>query len=413
MTNHASRFTLAIILGTLLTQVPLAGSTATAPPNAPGFDGKTIRIGAISALTGQLGTQGTADTAGNKMWFEHLNRDLGGIAGKYKVELVEGDNHNDAPTTIQRYNDLKDNVAMFVQVFSTPSVKAMLPFAKDDSVVVSPSSFDSDFVHSPNTLPVGAPYQVQAANGVAYYLSGPGKGKTFCSLILDDSFGTGSETGVDFAAQTAGTKVAVVARFQRTDQDFTGQITQLKSAGCAGVWIASPAGSETAKIMSDAQRLQFTPQWIALFPGWDPELAKSPLTPYLKAHYWVAAEGVDWGDTRVAGMATFLNLLHKYEPQQEPNTWAVVGYNQGRAVTEVLNRAVAMGDLSRQGIMKAMASITTLRFDGLVGDYQYGPPEKRNPPRATSLFSVEPGTPLGLHAVKTNFATPAGSGFPL
>jgi hypothetical protein len=72
-----------------------------------------------------------------------------------------------------------------------------------------------------------------------------------------------------------------------------------------------------------------------------------------------------------------------------------------------------MGDLSRQGIMKAMASIPVLHFDGLVGDYQYGPPEKRNPPRATSLFAVEPGTALGLHAVWTNFATPAGKDFPL
>lgn len=412
MNRHLTRAAL-IASVAAMALLPIAGRTASDPPKAPGFDGKTIRVGIISALTGQLGTQGTADTVGNRMWFDHLNKDLGGIAGKYKVELVESDNHNDAPTTIQRFNDLKDNVAIFAQVFSTPSVKAVLPFVKDDNGVISPSSFDSDFVHSPNTLPVGAPYQVQAANAVAYYLAGAGKGKVFCSMILDDVFGTGAQKGVDYAAQVANTKVTALVKFQRTDQDFTGQITQLKNAGCSGVWIASPAGSETAKILSDAERLQFTPQWIALFPGWDPELAKSTLVPYLKAHFWVAAEGVDWGDARVPAMKTFLAQLAKSAPQQVPNTWAIVGYNQGRAVTAVLNKAVANGDLSRLGIQKAMSQLGVMKFDGLVGDYQYGAPDKRNPPRATSIFAVEPGTPLGLHAIKTNFATEAGKNYPL
>ncbi|HEY5349183.1 MAG TPA: ABC transporter substrate-binding protein [Candidatus Lustribacter sp.] len=397
----------------LVALLPIAGSTASAPPTAPGFDGKTIRIGVISALTGLLGTAGTADTAGNKMWFEHVNSDLGGIAGKYKIELAVSDNHNDAPTTIQRYNDLKGNVVMFAQVFSTPSVKAVLPFVKDDNMLMSPSSFDKAFVHAPNTLPVGAPYQVQAANAVSYYLTGAGKGKTFCSLILDDAFGTGSEEGVEFAAQHDGSKVSPLVRFQRTDQDFTGQITQLKNAGCAGVWLASPAASETAKIMSDAQRLQFSPQWIALFTGWDTVLAKSALAPYLTAHMWVAGEGVDWGDTHVPEMKRFLSLQHRFAPQQAPNIETIVGYNQGRAVTDVLEQAVKMGDLSRQGILKAMNSLPVIRFDGLVGDYQYGAPEHRNPPRVTSIFKIQPGTPLGLHALRTNFSTPAGKDFPL
>jgi ABC-type branched-subunit amino acid transport system substrate-binding protein len=389
------------------------GTAASAPPKAPGFDGKTIRLGIVSPLTGLLGTQGVANTAGNRMWFDHVNRDLGGIAGKYTVELVEADNRNDAPTSIQKYNELKDQVVLFTQFFSTPSIKAVLPFAKDDNLVLVPSSFDSDFVHSPNTLPVGAPYQIQAANAVDFWLRGAGKGKTFCSIILNDSFGAGGEKGVEFAAHIAGTKVSQVVKFERTDQDFTAQITQLKNAGCAGVWLGSPAGSETAKIVATAERLNFTAQWIAEFPGWDSALAKSPIAPYLRQHFWVAAEGVEWGDPHVPAMRTLLDMMHRYEPQQRPNYWVAVGYDQGRAATEVLEKAVAMGDLSRLGIERAMASIKELKFDGLVGNYQYGAPEHRNPPRATSLFAVNDAKPLGLQAMKTNFETPSGREFPL
>ena len=162
-----------------------------------------------------------------------------------------------------------------------------------------------------------------------------------------------------------------------------------------------------------AINLECAPQWIALFTGWDAVLAKSALAPYLTEHMWVAGEGVDWGDTHVPEMKRFLSLLHRFAPQQAPNIETIVGYNQARAVTDVLEQAVKAGDLSRQGILKAMNSLPVIRFGGLVGDYEYGAPEHRDPPRVTSIFKIQGGTPLGLRALRTNFSTPAGKEYPL
>ena len=52
-----------------------------------------------------------------------------------------------------------------------------------------------------------------------------------------------------------------------------------------------------------------------------------------------------------------------------------------------------------------MTSLEELTFGGLLGDYTYGAPDDRVPPRKTTLFKVNPAKPGGLEAVKVNFAT--------
>jgi hypothetical protein len=56
-------------------------------------------------------------------------------------------------------------------------------------------------------------------------------------------------------------------------------------------------------------------------------------------------------------------------------------------------------------MVRAMEGVGTLRFDGLSGDYLYGPPAQRVPPRASTLFSVDPAKPLGLAAIQVNLET--------
>jgi hypothetical protein len=35
-------------------------------------------------------------------------------------------------------------------------------------------------------------------------------------------------------------------------------------------------------------------------------------------------------------------------------------------------------------------------FDGLTGDYTYGPADEREPPRTSTIFEVDPSKPFGL-----------------
>ena len=81
------------------------------------------------------------------------------------------------------------------------------------------------------------------------------------------------------------------------------------------------------------------------------------------------------------------------------------------AVEVVLEVAVENGDLSREGIIEAMNSIDELTFDGLFGDYAWGAPEDRDPPRASSIFRVNPDRPIGLELVVAEHEAPYAADF--
>jgi ABC-type branched-subunit amino acid transport system substrate-binding protein len=393
------------------------GTTGSAAPKepaaAPGFDPatKTIHVGVISPLTGSVAIIGKPLTAGQEVWFKYVN-DQGGIAGKYKVVLDEEDSQYKPDLAVQAYNKLKDGEVMFAQLLGTPLTKAVLPLLKQDNIVAAPASLDADWVAEQNLLPVGGPYQIQMINAASYYLTDGGfKGKTLCSSIQDDAYGQAGQAGIDYAAKQLGFTLATTAKFTAGSPDFTPQVTQLKSANCQLVFlVATPA--DMAAMMAKAAGLNFTPQWVGQSPTWLGAFAASALKDYLAAHFTVIGDaGPEWGDRSSKGMSDLLDRLQKYLPSQGPDYYFVFGYYEARAVSQVLENAVKLGDLSRAGIIKAMNTVGTLTFDGLSGDYGFGPPGQRTPPRASSLFKVNPAKPAGLEAVKTNFTSDAAKSY--
>ena len=76
-----------------------------------------------------------------------------------------------------------------------------------------------------------------------------------------------------------------------------------------------------------------------------------------------------------------------------------------------LEKAVALGDLSRAGILTAMSHAGTLSFDGLTGDYHFGSPADRDPPRQSTVFKVNPAVPAGLTKVKGPFISDGARAF--
>ena len=114
----------------------------------------------------------------------------------------------------------------------------------------------------------------------------------------------------------------------------------------------------------------------------------------------MASEGVNWGDESVPGMAELVRIKDTYAPDQQPDVYFNFGYVQAKAVTALLEKAVEMGDLSHDGILKALENLGTVTFDGLLGDYVYGPVDDRVPPTTSSIFKVDPASPTGLSLVE-------------
>lgn len=387
------------------------GGTAGAPAAVPGFDGTTIRLGVLSPLSGPVAVIGKPLTTGNKVWFDQVNAD-GGIAGKYPVELVQEDTQYQPDVAVQQYNKIKGDVAAFTQLLGTPSTLAVLPLLRSDKIIAAPASLDALWVREENLLPIGAPYQVQAINAMDHYLTEGGgtPQSVICTMVQDDVYGEAGQAGIDFAAERSGFTVANTQRFKAGTENYAGQIQALAGAGCQMVFlVATP--SDAGKIWGTAAQGRFAPRWYGQSPSWVGALAQSPLAPYLEANVLIAAEGTEWGDTAVPGMAAMVERMGKFAPEQQPDYYFAFGYNQARAMTALLEKAVERGDLSRDGLLAASGELATVTFDGLSGDYQYGPVDDRNPPRTTTIFRVDAAKPFGLATVKYNFTSESAGAY--
>nr|WP_042184177.1 ABC transporter substrate-binding protein [Kibdelosporangium sp. MJ126-NF4]CEL16127.1 Branched-chain amino acid ABC transporter, amino acid-binding protein (TC 3.A.1.4.1) [Kibdelosporangium sp. MJ126-NF4]CTQ94053.1 Branched-chain amino acid ABC transporter, amino acid-binding protein (TC 3.A.1.4.1) [Kibdelosporangium sp. MJ126-NF4] len=388
-----------------------AGGSAGAPPSTTGFDGTTIKLGVLSPLSGPVAVIGLPLTAGNKIWFDALNQ-RGGVAGKYKVELVQEDTQYKPDVTVQQYNKVKGNVVAFTQILGTAPTLAVLPQLKADKVLAAPASLDALWVREPNLLPVGGPYQIQVINAVDHYLTegGGSKDSKVCSMIQDDVYGEAGLQGLQYAAQKYGFTVANTQRYKTGTENFTGQLQALAGAGCQMVFLTATP-TDAGKIWGTAAQAKFAPRWYGQSPSYAAAMAKSPITPYLQQTTIIVSEGTEWGDEKVSGMKDLVSRTTQFGPGQQPDYYLAFGYNQARAMTAVLEKAVQNGNLSREGILNALNGLGTVSFDGLTDDYQYGPAETRNPPRSSTLFAVDPSKPFGLRTVKYNTSSEAAKGF--
>jgi ABC-type branched-subunit amino acid transport system substrate-binding protein len=297
---------------------------------------------------------------------------------------------------------------MIAQLLGTPSVNAVLEKLKIDGVVAAPASLDSFWVREPNLLPIGGPYQIQAINALNWYVTdGDGEGKKVCSLTQDDPYGEAGQAGLEFAAEELDIDLGVNAKFQAgaTADAFVAPISQLQGEGCEMVFLVSTP-SATGPALGEAAKVGFAPQWIGQSPTWIGALGASPLAPYLQANLLVVSEGPQYGDESVPGMAELLRIKETYAPDQAADVYFNFGYTQALAVTALLEKAVELGDLSHDGILKALEELGTISFGGLIGDYEYGPAEDRVPPITSTIFKVDPASETGLSVVERDVEAP-------
>ena len=384
------------------------GTTAGAPEPTAGFDGETIKLGVLVPLSGLPALIGNPLQSGQQAYWEYVNTELGGVAGKYQVEVVLEDTLYEVNTTVQKYNKIKGDVVMLAQVMGTPHNQALLPLLEDDGIVSAPASQDSLWIREQYMLPVIEPYQVDVINAVEYYLTegGGSVDDTMCAVVENDVYGEAGQEGLEFAAEEYGFEIAQISKFELGDTDFTAQITALKNADCDFV-MATALPSEFNGLITTADNLDFAPRWVGQSPSWVDELAATDLAQYYQDNVWIVAVGYG-ADPEASALS---QTLYQYRPGQAPDNYFLFAGYQAYAVHQVLEQAVELGDLGREGIVEAMNSLEVLDFEDVVGDYTWGPPEDRDPPRVSSMFAIDPAEPFALGALKINFTSDAAEAY--
>lgn len=356
--------------------------------NGPGFDGITIKLGVLTPLSGPVaGVIGIPLTEGNRTFVKKIN-DAGGIAGKYKIELVEQDNQYNTDQTKTKYAQVKDQVVMFAQILGTPPTSAVLVDLKRDKIMASPASLDAEWMREEVLLPIDAPYQIQHINGAAWLVEEEKSEGPFCFFGADDAYGEAGLEGVEFAAEKLDFELKATTTYSAaagSSTDYTAQITEMKNAGCKEVFVTALPTQANA-LLGKAAELKFEPaHFLFQSPTYITAFSASPLWQK-NVVLEMGSGGVAWGDESSPGMKEMLADQKKYAPQQKPDIYFLFGYYQMQTVVALLEKAVENGDLSRDGILEASKELGKVSYDGLAGDYTYG--EEREPPRSTGLFKV-------------------------
>ncbi len=369
----------------------------------PGFDGKTIKLGVLEGVSGAIGDPiGKPLSAGGDAYWARVNA-AGGVAGKYKVELLKEDTAYNNEQTKAKYTKIKNDVVMFSQILGTPPTKTVLVDLKTDGIAAAPASLDAAWVREPNLFPVGSTYQLQFVNAASWLVKDEGfNDKPICMMAIESEYGQAGIEGLTDAAKELGFTIATTARFQGTpDEKYDGQIAQLQQAKCGtGAVFLTALPSNTGRIIGASAQKGLTPRWIAQSPTWVSALAANPqLAPLLQKSFYWTSEGTTWGDTSVPGMKDLIDDVAKYAPAQKPDVYFVFGYAQAKGVHAVLEQAVKNGDLSRKGILKAIEQAKP-DYEGLLGKYTYGKAADRSPSRETVIFKVNPAVPGALEKVK-------------
>jgi ABC-type branched-subunit amino acid transport system substrate-binding protein len=381
----------------------------------PGVDvaAKTIRVGDLNALSGPAAALGKPVAAGHKAYFDALNA-RGGIDG-WKIDLAVEDTGYQPQQHVQAFNALKSDIAI-LNSFGSPTTKAIQPQFQREKLVTVPASFDSIWGTDPTVAPVGTPYSIDVANALDYVTDGGAKKLKIGIIYQNDEYGADGLRGFEAAKEALGFDDAGRQSYKAGDTDFTAQVQKLKAAGAEAV-VVTALPSATGPIVGTAATLGFTPQWILQGPSYIEQLITkdgttgaepTPVAAALKGAI-VTSFSAPWGDEGAAGMERLIADQKKYAPDQPPSIYFALAYSQGKVVEEILRKAIAGGDLSRDGILAAKENLGEVDLGGITPAVTYTP-EGGPPSRVSLITEIDPKVPGFLAVVEPEHGSEAAEG---
>jgi branched-chain amino acid transport system substrate-binding protein len=219
-------------LGALLGVAVLAQNAAA--QEVRGVTKTEITLGMHTDLSGPAATYGVSSSNAVKMRFDEVNA-AGGIQGR-KLKLIVEDTQYQVPRAVQAGTKLinRDHIFAMVAPLGTPMNNALF---KDQFEAGVPNLFPLSAARS-MYLPFNrlkfygaASYVDEIRAGIKYFVTQKGK-KALCVMYQDTDFGKEVLDGAQLQADEMKIKLVETATHKPTDQDFTAQITKLKTAGC-------------------------------------------------------------------------------------------------------------------------------------------------------------------------------------
>ncbi|MEP7207554.1 MAG: ABC transporter substrate-binding protein [Casimicrobiaceae bacterium] len=330
-----------------------------------------IKIGLVTALSGQSAKAGEAITRGLTIAIEEINA-KGGVLGGRKFELVSRDDEaNPAKGQIAARELLfKEKVAVLFGGLDTPVSLAIVPIVNAEKVpFMGPWAAGTPITRNganPNFV-----FRVSAVDEIVdkamlqyaqknYNTKSPGV------IVVNNPWGESNQKGLLAALNDKNMKAAGVEKFEPNDVDVTPQLSRLKAAGADTLLLVGNVGP-SAQVVKSLDRMGWK---VPIVSHWGPaggrftELAG----PNAKDVVFVQTYSF-FGPQTPVGERVLAALRKKYPDIKGPgDVTPAVGvantYDAMHLVALAIEKAGSTnGDAIRQGFYKIDS------YDGLIKKY--------------------------------------------
>nr|WP_257993356.1 ABC transporter substrate-binding protein [Cupriavidus pauculus] len=337
----------------------------------PAHAADTIKIGLITALSGQSARAGESLTRGMTIAIDEINA-RGGLLGGRKLELVRRDDEGNPAKGVLAARELiyKEKVAVLFGGLDTPVSMAIVPIANQEKVpFMGPWAAGTPITH--NGANPNFAFRVSAVDEVvdkamlqyaqkAFNASKPGL------ILVNNPWGESNEKGIVAAMAAKGGKPVGVEKFEANDVDVVPQLGRLKAAGADVLLMVGNVGP-SAQVVKSLDRMGWK---VPVVSHWGPaggrftELAG----PNARNVHFVQTYSF-FGTPSPVSTRVVSDLKAKYSDVKGPDDITpAVGVANAYDATQLAALAIAQagstkGDAVREGFYKID------RYEGLIKTY--------------------------------------------
>ncbi len=358
-----------------------AGSGSTAATESAPASGDTIKIGYVSALSGDTALWGQAGLNGMLLTAEKINA-AGGVLGK-QIEIIGLDGRGEPQDSVNAYNKLVDEHKV-VAVVGTNFSSCNIPIAavadqKKVPVVATAASNELVTVDENGKL---HPYSFrlcfidsfQGGKMAEYVLN---KGMKNAAILINkgDSYSTGVSQYTIDAFQAGGGTIVAKEEGNSGDNDYRAQLTKIAQANPEVLFIPW-IYSDVALIAKQARELGLTCQFVG-YDGWDSMELGAMAEGALEGAFYCSRPGFSLPEAKAYGDEYQAKFNIGLEGE------CLFGNDGLMWIVQCIEEA---GSVDPQAIRDRLENTTS--FKGLIGEMSVDP-ATHNPQRELAIFEIK------------------------
>ena len=234
---------------------------------APAWAQQTIKIGLVTALSGQSARAGEAITRGLQVAIDEINA-KGGLLNGRKLELLRRDDESIPAKGVIAARELyfKEKVAVLIGGLDTPVAVAIVPIANESKLPFM-DPWAAGTAITKNGAKDNYVFRVSAVDelvdkAMLQYAQKTHNVRKPGMILVNNPWGESNEKGLTAALAEKKMNAAGIEKFEGNDVDVVPQLSRLKSAGTDVLFLVGNVGP-SSQVVKSLDRMGWMPPIVS------------------------------------------------------------------------------------------------------------------------------------------------------